>query len=165
MDSSELHRNDRRTEHDARAVQTMGDGRPFVSRRDELVFPKHRRAVAQYLTDESGAIGLYVYYGEKEISFDEPDLFPFGETLAKQARFTAEAAMVWGDGYEWARIQPLLQQLIDEGVLVHAEDAEQETVAASDTLRPSPLPPVNLSGGPKLGRLRGDHPGSRGPSD
>ena len=57
-----------------------------------------------------GATELHLYYEGKEVSFDEPDLFPFGETLARQGRFTAGDATRWGDGYEWPRIQGLLQR-------------------------------------------------------
>src|SRR5947209_6424687 len=79
------------------------DFRPFVSTWDDLVIPKHRRMVVQYLTDEAGVNGLHLYHGDKEISFEDPGLFPFGETLAKQARFTAGDATSWGGGYEWPR--------------------------------------------------------------
>lgn len=105
------------------------------------MFPKHRRTVVQYSTGESGVAELHLYYDDKEISFDEPDLFPFGETLAKQARFTAGDATGWGEGYEWPRIRDLLQQLIEEGVLVRAAHVDRETVVLGDAIGPSPLPP------------------------
>ena len=114
---------------------------PTLSQSDELVFPQHRRAVVQYLADKSGTTELHLYYSDKDISFDEPDLFPFAETLAKQARFTAGDAADWGEGYEWPRIRDLLQQLIEAGILVHADAADRATVPAGDAVRPSPLPP------------------------
>ena len=46
---------------------------------DLLVFPLNKRAVTQYAVGEDGARELRVYYDDKEISFDEPDLFAFGE--------------------------------------------------------------------------------------
>ena len=113
-----------------------------VSRSDELVFPKHRQTVVQYLAGETGAIELHLYYGDKEISFDEPELFAFGEALAGQARFTAGDAMAWGDGYAWCRIQGLLQQLLDEGVLVHGEVASEAASSPAGTIQPSPLLPA-----------------------
>jgi hypothetical protein len=122
-------------------VQAAGNIRPVMSRGDELVLPRHRRMVVQYSTDATSATELHLYYEGKEVSFDEPDLFPFGETLARQGRFTAGDATRWGDGYEWPRIQGLLQQLIDEGVLVHTADAESETGSTGDAIPPSPLPP------------------------
>ncbi|HJS85227.1 MAG TPA: hypothetical protein VJ779_07180 [Acetobacteraceae bacterium] len=112
-----------------------------MSQADDLVLPKHRRMVVQYSTDEAGVTELHLYYGDKDISFAESDLFPFGETLAKQARFTAGDATRWGAGYEWPRVQDLLQQLIDEGILVHAIGVERQTASAGDAIRPSPLPP------------------------
>jgi hypothetical protein len=118
------------------------DPRPsFISSSDELVFPKHRQTVAQYLTDDTGAVELHLYYGSKEIAFDEPELFAFGETLARQARFKASDAIAWGDGYAWPRIRELLQQLIDEGVLVHADAADEASSQSVSTIQPSPLPP------------------------
>src|SRR5579862_4176773 len=75
-----------------------------VSPGDVLVFPKHRRAVVQYSAAEAGLPELCLYYGDKEISFDDAELFPFGETLAKQARFTAADAVGWGKGYDWPKI-------------------------------------------------------------
>ena len=113
-----------------------------VSLSDKLVFPKHRQTVVQYLVGQTGAAELHLYYGDKEISFDEPDLFVFGETLASQARFTAGDAMAWGDGFAWPRVQGLLQQLIDEGVLVHADAASESTSLPAGTIQPSPLPPA-----------------------
>jgi hypothetical protein len=133
--------NDLQIESGACPVDAAVNVRPVVSQCDDLVLPKHRRMVVQYSTDEAGVTELHLHYGAKEISFDEPDLFPFGETLAKHARFTAGDATGWGEGYEWSRIRDLLQQLIDEGVLVHAADVDREPVPVGDITRPSPLPP------------------------
>src|SRR5262245_35421622 len=91
---------------------------------DELVLPRHKRVFAQYRTSDCGARELHVHCGEKEITFDEPELFAFGEGLAQHARFVAGTATDWGEGYTWDRIRELLSQLIDEGVLVRAQDAE-----------------------------------------
>lgn len=110
---------------------------------DELIFPKHKRAFVQYMTGESGATELRLYYGDKEISFDEPELFEFGEGLARQPRFLAGTATTWGKDYEWSRIRELLEQLIEEGVLRRAtRDDEPELPPARDLSRPSPLPPA-----------------------
>jgi hypothetical protein len=132
--------NDHRTERDMCPAHATGDIDAVVSRWDDLVVPKHRRMVAQHRTNEAGETELRLYYADKEIIFDEPELFPFGETLARQARFTAGDATGWGDGYEWPRIRALLQQLIDEGVLVYAAAVDQEATVAADAVHPSPLP-------------------------
>ena len=108
---------------------------------DELVLPLHQRIVAQYGREASGRTELRLYCGDKEISFDEPELFAFGERLAAQSHFIAEAAVDWADGLDWARVQPLLTQLVDQGVLQHAADAAPEDPAAArGGERPSPLP-------------------------
>jgi len=120
-------------------LQTMQTQRTVLDADDELVFPKHRRVVTQYSTDASGAAELHLYYGDKEISFDEPGLFAFGEGLAKQSRFVAGTATTWGEGYDWPRVRELLEQLIEEGILQHA-DANESGPISTHGPRPSPLP-------------------------
>ena len=113
---------------------------------DELVLPKHKRVFVQYVDGENGARELRLYYGDKEISFDEPELFDFGEGLAKQSRFMAGDATTWGANYDWPRMRELLEQLIDEGVLRYAtaDDASEQPLTR-DLARPSPLPPAPCS--------------------
>lgn len=118
--------------------------RTSVGADDELVLPKHKRAVVTYSANEAGVNELHLYYGEKEIVFDEPELFAFGEGLAKQSRFVAKTATTWGAGYEWARVQELLEQLLEEGVLRHASADESQAIAAHGA-RPSPLPSANTA--------------------
>jgi hypothetical protein len=113
-----------------------------LSQDDVLLLPKHRRIIQQYLTDETGSVALHIYYGDKEILFDEPELFSFGEALAKHGRFTAGEAVGWGAGYTWPRIRELLQALIDEGVLVRSLDRDQEEGPAGDSVVASLLPPA-----------------------
>jgi hypothetical protein len=109
---------------------------------DELVFPKHKRVVTQYSTDAAGVTELHLYYGEKEISFDEPGLFAFGEGLAKHPRFVAGSATTWGEGYDWPRVRELLEQLIEEGILRRA-DANESGPISTHGACPSPLPPAH----------------------
>ncbi len=109
---------------------------------DELVFPMHKRVITQYSTDASGVTELHLYYGEKEISFDEPELFAFGEALAGQPRFVAGTATRWGEGYDWLRVRELLEQLIEEGILRRADAGESDSVSVPNGVRPSPLPPA-----------------------
>ena len=107
----------------------------------------HQRVIAQYIDDTEGKPVLYLFCGDQEVSFDEPDLFAFGETLAKQSRFLAGASTTWGEGYEWSRVQELLELLVQAGILEHAP-AE----VALDTKRPryegardNPLPPASTT--------------------
>jgi hypothetical protein len=116
--------------------------RPTLAADDELVFPHHKRVVAQYATDASGGRELHLYYGEKEISFDEPELFAFGEGLARYERFFARDAVAWGTGYEWPRIRALLEQLLDEGILRRVDAHTSDAVSPHPGPRPSPLPPA-----------------------
>lgn len=108
---------------------------------DELILPHHRRAVIQFLQDEAGATALHIFHGDKEIVFDEPDLFGFGQALATQSRFVAGAAASWG--CDWARAKQLLSDLLDQGVLMRAGPALALAPAPAplEAARPSPLPP------------------------
>lgn len=120
--------------------------RASLAATDELVLPKHKRVFVQYVDGESGTAELRLYYGDKEISFDEPELFDFGEGLAKQSRFLAGDATTWGANYDWPRIRELLEQLIDAGVLrLATADDVSELPPSRDLAKPSPLPPAPCS--------------------
>jgi hypothetical protein len=59
----------------------------------ELLLPHHKRAFTQYLPGDSGELELQIFYGYKEISFDEPELFAFGEELAIKTPSLAAAGV------------------------------------------------------------------------
>jgi hypothetical protein len=126
-------------------MHALAAARPPLGPDDELFFPHHKRVITQYSTDAHGAAELHLYYGDKEISFDEPELFAFGENLGRQARFPAGAATAWGDGYDWPRVRELLGQLLEGGILQYAETAEPEPVTTRDGARASPLAPATTS--------------------
>ena len=90
----------------------------------------------------SGETELHLYYAEKELVFDEPELFAFGEGLAQQARFVAKTATTWGEGYDWPRVQELLAQLLEEGILQRASAyaAEDLSPITGPSPRRSPRP-------------------------
>ena len=106
---------------------------------DELVLEMPKRIVLQYLTEDDGARVLALFYGGQEITFDEPHLFAFGETLAKQSRFTAAEAISWGEGLDWSEVSSCLEALLDAGVLIRAEEASRRAAPTADRSRPSPL--------------------------
>jgi hypothetical protein len=107
---------------------------------DWLSLPMHRRMVVQHDQRDDGAPELRLFYGDKEISFDEPELFAFGEQLARQDRFRAGDTVQWGEGLQWPRMQGLLQILLDEGVLQRADGAEGAAEGPRELDRPAPLP-------------------------
>jgi hypothetical protein len=115
---------------------------PKIDVGDELVLPLNKRVVTQFSTDAAGGKELHLYYGEKEIVFDDPKLFGFGEALAKQERFPAGTATTWGNGYDWPQVSELLEQLIDEGVLQHANSNQCAPAVTEDKYQLSPLPPA-----------------------
>lgn len=118
---------------------------PPLAEDSELFFPMHKSVIAQYSTNESGATELNFYYGDKEITFDEPELFAFAEALASKPRFTAGSAAEWGDGYAWPRVRELLEQLLGAGILTYADDAQPVSVTPRDGARASPLPPAETT--------------------
>ena len=111
--------------------------------RDELlVLPMGKAFVTHWTETAEGTRELVLFYRDKEISFDEPHLFAFGETLARQKRFRAGEATGWGKGYDWSEITPLLQYLIAEGTLIRADDAMPDAANGLESGEcPSPLPP------------------------
>lgn len=113
-----------------------------------LRLPLHQRMVVQRGQGDDGQPVLQLFYGDQEISFDEPALFVFGETLARQSRFAAGDATHWtadGDTLAWPQVHDLLAQLLESGVLQFADDtgdASDPHLADAAGERPSPLPPA-----------------------
>jgi hypothetical protein len=108
---------------------------------DELQIPLHRRAFVTYGTSESGARELQIDYTGTQISFDEPELFAFGETLARQSRFTAIGATHWGAGYPWPRVRALLEELLDAGLIERTSPDHPPEPPRNAGIVASPLPP------------------------
>jgi hypothetical protein len=82
-----------------------------------FVVPR-KRFVPVYYPNESGIQELTLHVGEREISFDEPELFPWAEKLIEQDSFMAAAATTWSaQPLEWPRVQTLLDSLIEAGIL------------------------------------------------
>ena len=91
-----------------------------------------------YVASDTGARELCLYYGSKEVSFDEEHLFPFGEQLASQSSFVAGDATAWGPGYAWDELAPLFESLLAEGILVRGAPDDDPRGGG---LVPSLLPP------------------------
>src|SRR5215210_905111 len=83
---------------------------------DELIFPLSKGAFAQYWEDEQTPRELRVFYRDKEIAFDDPSFYSFGENLIKQSRFRAGDVLEWGE-YEWPKVRQMLEDLIGADVL------------------------------------------------
>jgi hypothetical protein len=107
---------------------------------DELILPNHKRVVATYTDNPLGTRELHVYYGEKEIVFDDPAYFEFGDALAKQSRFVAATSVTWGTGYDWHCVRTLLEQLLDEGILQRADTRPASTDPSSSSCPIAHLP-------------------------
>ena len=109
---------------------------------DMLVLPLHRRMVLQRLTGDSGSTELHLFYGSQVVTFDDPAMFGFAETLAATPRFRAGDAAAWTSEASWATVQPLLEQLLDAGILAleHEHVAAATPLAPGSMVRPNPLP-------------------------
>jgi hypothetical protein len=93
---------------------------------DQLFVPHRKRMAHAYVVTDEGTKELRISYGIKEITFDEQRLFAFGEQLASQSAFTAQEATTWGPGYQWQEIQPLLDALLDEGIIKRGEASDDQ---------------------------------------
>lgn len=107
---------------------------------DVLFIPKRRRFTRAMLANPEGSgEALHIFFGEKEIIFDEPDLLPFGHKLFMVDRFKAEEATAWSSAapYDWERVRGLLEALLAEEIVERYDEA----VAAA---APRPAFPATL---------------------
>lgn len=88
-----------------------------------LCIPKRRRLVHNR-SRESGQEILHIFYGEKEIIFDEPELLPFGDKLIATENFRADEAMTWSSGapHEWPKVREMLEALLDNEILARVSE-------------------------------------------
>jgi len=102
---------------------------------DVLCIPKRRRFTRALLANpEGGGEELHIFFGEKEIVFDEPDLLPFGHKLLEVDRFRAQDATAWSPAapYDWERVRGLLEALMAEEI-VEPYDASAAAAAPRQT--------------------------------
>lgn len=76
---------------------------------------------------ENGAETLTIQCANKEISFDEPHLLPFGRRLIeRQNGFLAGEAASWAEAVDWAQACELLEALLAERVLIRVRAGASE---------------------------------------
>src|SRR3954469_8631207 len=101
-----------------------------VDPHETLFVPQRRRFVSEYVAGEGGARELHVHFGLKEITFDEPDLFPWAEKLIQQDSFMAGGGTSWSaTPLEWPRVKGLLEALVEEGIVERAVSSAQRSTA------------------------------------
>jgi hypothetical protein len=90
-----------------------------LQRTEVLCIPKRRRLVHNRVKGTEGQDILHVFYGDREIIFDEPELLPFGDKLLQTERFRAEEAMSWSNGapHPWDKVREMLEALIEQDIL------------------------------------------------
>ncbi|MFE8600328.1 hypothetical protein [Archangium violaceum] len=108
-----------------------------VDPHETLYLPMRRRFMSEYATTPEGTRELRIFYGVKEITFDEPDLFSFGEKLLEQERFMAGSATAWsaGEPYPWERVRELLEVLVAEDILSREPPAPAPAPSESESHR------------------------------
>jgi hypothetical protein len=124
-------------------VQEAAD-RSTIELTERLYVPHRKRLAHAYTTNADGVRELRIDYGIKEVTFDEEHLFPFGERVVQEPSFTGADAIGWGPGYRWDELRPLLQVLVDEGIIKRGGSEAPHDVAeprGGGGLVPSPMPP------------------------
>ncbi|HEX7840072.1 MAG TPA: hypothetical protein VF469_21495 [Kofleriaceae bacterium] len=111
---------------------------PFIEPAERLFVPYRKRLFHSYAVNDQGTRELRLYYGMKEVVFDDERYFAFGEQLVTEPSFTGQRATTWGPGYAWDELRPFLEALLEEGILQRGESAEDPRGSG---LVPSPLSP------------------------
>lgn len=109
-----------------------------------LVVPLARSAVLQRTTDGAGQPTLTLYLADKEVAWDDPRHFAFAQALVDGAEFTALEAAEAG-ALAWDEAAPMLEALIDEGLVVLAADRPEVTDRHDNRIMPSPLPAAPMA--------------------
>src|ERR1051326_4626557 len=106
----------------------MQEARASVDPHETLYVSSRKRFVPVYNPLPEGGKELVLYCGLHEISFDEPDLFPWAEKLVEQDSFMAGSATAWAaQPLEWPRVKDLLEALLEAGLL--DRERSQQTTA------------------------------------
>ncbi len=124
------------------SCQLQEEEQSTLSPTARLFVPHRKRISHSYESNEEGVRELRIYYGLKEISFDEAHLFPFGEELIRQAEsFVAGDATGWGPGYRWDEVGPLFEAMLAEDILQLDDGTTPTEDPRGGGLVPSQLPP------------------------
>jgi hypothetical protein len=115
---------------------------PAIAPAERLFVPNRKRLSSAYGVNEEGQRELRIFYGLKEVTFDDARYFAFGEQLVAVPSFTGEDATAWGPGYGWDELQPFLAALVDEGILARGEPSDDPRGGglARSPLEPSACP-------------------------
>lgn len=120
-----------------------------LQRTEVLHIPKRRRLVHSMSRSPDGQEVLHVFYGEKELVFDEPELLPFGNGLVRAGDFRAEEAMSWSNGapHDWEKIRELLEALLEHEILRRVGDGAAPPAARREF--PATLGPAGIQRAPR----------------
>jgi hypothetical protein len=118
-----------------------------LQRTEVLCIPKRRRLVHNRVKGAEGQDILHVFYGDREIIFDEPELVPFGDKLLQAERFRAEEAMSWSSGtpYAWDKVREMLEALLEQDILKRVTEVSASTTAQTFPETLGEVPPGRAS--------------------
>ena len=110
---------------------------------DVLVLDQARSALLQRSADDAGAPLLTLYVQDQEITWDEPRHFAFAEALVRGEALPAET-LAWLGGLDWAEAAAMLGDLLDAGIVVHADRCPVALPRHDNRPMPSPLAPAPM---------------------
>lgn len=109
-----------------------------------LAVPMARAAVLQRGFDAEGAPVMTLYHAGKEISWDDPRHFAFADALVGGDEFSvADIAAV--SGLDPSEAVPMIEALLDEGLVVAASDLAGNVARHDNRPMASPLPPAPMA--------------------
>ena len=129
---------DERSEATGAGNEAEAPAPAVVTPTDRLFIPNRKRLSHTYVTSSAGVRELHIDYGLQEIVFDDERFFAFGEHVVREPCFTGAQATTWGAGYAWDEVQPLLEALVDSGILKVGDGVDDPRGGG---LVPSMLPP------------------------
>ncbi|MDE2403160.1 MAG: hypothetical protein KGM17_00400 [Sphingomonadales bacterium] len=109
-----------------------------------FVLPQARAALLQQGRDADGAPVLTLYHRGREVQWDDPRQFAFGEALAHCPRFSGADAAGWGD-LGWDAAAPMLAALADAGIIVPDDGTTRPETRHDHQPMPDPLPPAPMT--------------------
>ena len=134
-----------------------------VEPHETLFVTSRKRFVPVYVPGPDGAQELILYHGLQEVSFDEPELFPWAEKLIEQDSFLAGHAVAWSsEPLEWTRVRELLDSLLEAGLLDRRPPPKRPEVSAlhlefleAEKVRRAPPKPLFWTGSGVMREITG----------
>ncbi|NLR70037.1 hypothetical protein HGI47_03990 [Novosphingobium sp. ERN07] len=125
-------------------VSAEMEGAQALHPHDVLALPMARAAVLQHTVDSDVAPLLTLFHAGKEVSWDDPRHFAFAKALVSGGDFSA-VDLAHAAGLDWAETAPMLEALLEEGLVVPASSLAAAAARHDNRPMPSPLPPAPMA--------------------